>query len=889
MQPRDSKRIVTGEDLQNDEELELELELVRSRESRDGFLTTDIDTEHEGQAPQEVDEKSLELVSRSHFMLSLLPKDDLLDLPSITPSEKILIDRDQQRNQTMAYTELGSQENLLEQALLGQELFMIESINQGLATESVEEFDDDSWSISSGVDLEELERKREAALKQKRVFGEMVVCLEEVDAFNHQNPDADRVGSELDVTTITERKLKNPPGTPETGGAGQNSDVEEGNNRKKDNEWAVPVPSAIAKGDIELSPEEDELRAQLENEIRRLSLPGQESYIKTPSEMASEVTIPDTANSGEGGAYSTKSLYQKLLTTKIESPKRKFFAQVRIFNEFWNMAHPVCNQQGVRYWEVGLCDEDTAMEKSVFFWNELESRFDAKAKKVLETELKEEDEEILESLVKWGQPFDPTDMRYRDSKENEGEDEDEEDQEDVDTEDDSNNDDDDSDDQSKTDKSGNNRERDELTQLENKPDLYWKALKRREAERYFGDLKYYCPVTLADSKMLRKGSPKFACKYKDRVFYCADENSQLRFITNPKSFLPTAGPPMPPPPRICITGSPGCLQEEIAQELCSEFNVCYVNFRQRLHEILHARCEKEIGPEHTYKIVPKDETQRTLLETKPGDDLLYYEDEEDGEGGAWGGHVKFSFHQIPVTTALKERVLGLINIPSQELDGVQEQQGVQSSVLESLGLLAQHKIETVPLNAFERTERLTERRWEKLTLVETYIKAFIENGIQLPDVVLDQFVLPLWRDKPFTTAGFILVGFPNTDEDLEYMVRKNLIPEHMFVMECKPVVIRNRLIVPAVDRWHRQQNPSGKKQRRMTMRTQRAKMHMQGLLSAASGKKEVFPYQVEGRPEVDEFENETWTYNDAVSRDIARALRYFHFIYSAGLEKMKVS
>lgn len=90
---------------------------------------------------------------------------------------------------------------------------------------------------------------------------------------------------------------------------------------------------------------------------------------------------------------------------KIESPKRRFFIQIRLFDEFWNMALPVCNERGVNYVEIGMADETNAREKAIAFWDQLESRFELKARRISENELKEEDEEIHESLMKWGQPY----------------------------------------------------------------------------------------------------------------------------------------------------------------------------------------------------------------------------------------------------------------------------------------------------------------------------------------------------------------------------------------------------------------------------------------------------------------------------------------------------
>jgi hypothetical protein len=90
---------------------------------------------------------------------------------------------------------------------------------------------------------------------------------------------------------------------------------------------------------------------------------------------------------------------------KIESPKRRFFVQIRLFNEFWNMAVPVCNEQGVSFWEVGLIDEKNARDQALQIWEDLENRFTLKARKISENELKQEDEETQEALMKWGDSY----------------------------------------------------------------------------------------------------------------------------------------------------------------------------------------------------------------------------------------------------------------------------------------------------------------------------------------------------------------------------------------------------------------------------------------------------------------------------------------------------
>jgi hypothetical protein len=100
-----------------------------------------------------------------------------------------------------------------------------------------------------------------------------------------------------------------------------------------------------------------------------------------------------------------------------ESPKRRFFVQIRLFDEFWNMAIPVCNEQKVKFWEVGLIDQRNARDKATEYWDQLENRFTLKAKRITENELREEQEEIQESLMKWGAPYEHNNPKGIPSKE----------------------------------------------------------------------------------------------------------------------------------------------------------------------------------------------------------------------------------------------------------------------------------------------------------------------------------------------------------------------------------------------------------------------------------------------------------------------------------------
>jgi len=67
---------------------------------------------------------------------------------------------------------------------------------------------------------------------------------------------------------------------------------------------------------------------------------------------------------------------------KHPSPKRMFFSQIRQFDEFWNMAVPVCNEQRVRFWEVGVVKDKNARINALTYWDKLEARFAFRARKI---------------------------------------------------------------------------------------------------------------------------------------------------------------------------------------------------------------------------------------------------------------------------------------------------------------------------------------------------------------------------------------------------------------------------------------------------------------------------------------------------------------------------
>ncbi|XP_035707292.1 uncharacterized protein LOC118435390 [Folsomia candida] len=546
------------------------------------------------------------------------------------------------------------------------------------------------------------------------------------------------------------------------------------------------------------------------------------------------------------------------------------------------------------------------------------------ATRIYDTELREEDQAILEALMKWedldndNNPMGiPNWARFRNKKRS---------SDDKDDKDSENSEDEDSDEEKSVEEEmGEDQDfGDILTSLENKPDQYNNLLKKMDGERCFGDTKYYCPVTFVEENLLRKGSPQFAAKYRYRLYYCADEVTLQKFLNNPMNYLSEGEPHSPPPPRICITGSPGCGQEAVGLQLAKQYNICYINFRQRLHELTKARLGREVGPNKTGDIVTRYESEKLISKCKSGDDIIKRKNKNTTEVMNEDGEViSEQEEEVEEDTEYDEEEEEVAKVEGQELDDDDEDDDIARKItrdskltlhpvldetkseelkineaaLRSLGLLEAADLKTVPIGSVERTERLTERKWKKLTKIETYAQAFLENGIQLPDIVLDEYVLPLFKEAPFNQVGFIMVGFPNTDEDIAYLVKRNILPEAVFVMECEQLVIRNRLLRDAVDKWHIERNPTGRKKKRLSqihgnkiLPLSKSRMRI-ALGTAGSGDfhQTGFEYQSEGRPVIDEYEEETWTYNDTISSMITMALKHYHTIFSKDIRTMKMS
>ncbi|CAG7831407.1 unnamed protein product [Allacma fusca] len=570
-------------------------------------------------------------------------------------------------------------------------------------------------------------------------------------------------------------------------------------------------------------------KAALETETeteKETELEGEEDYIPTPSGLNTPSNF-----------ITRLECYGEVDCLEKESPlslRKAFLKQITTFNDFWNMVYPVLNEQKVNSWEVGTVDEDRSESVAKRFWGALEARFYLPPKPVTAGELEEDDQDVEESKLLWtGQAGDSRNVGEDEEIPGEAEDLSDEEAE------------------------VEERYGSKLRGMENNPDLFRRTLDEIESYRLFGDFKYFCPVTVYDLKMIRKGNSKYAVKFQDRLYYFVSKEASLRFIENPKKFLPPTAAKCIPPPRICITGAPACGQNEVGMNMSQKAGIYYVNFRDRLQEVIKSRLGANVGPYHTGVIVTEPDSlpgspQETGRESIPGEGYDDKRNEEDGED--WDAESEWRRQQ-------------------------NERNQMELLAMRSMGLLSKAEIASYPMDSIQRAENKAEETAKRdgMSNAEQYAKAFLECGTQLPSFVLDEFIPALWNDEPFKSKGFILVGFPNTAKDVQYLADRGCYPEKVYILECSKKTCRNRLIREAVHLWNSKKKSGDKRTK--------PKILYPHQYHPRRAEIEAHQY-LELQPD-DDVKIDIWCNNDKVCVRAGKVLYHYHYIFTQLLKNMK--
>jgi len=213
--------------------------------------------------------------------------------------------------------------------------------------------------------------------------------------------------------------------------------------------------------------------------------------------------------------------------------------------------------------------------------------------------------------------------------------------------------------------------------------------------------------------------------------------------------------------------------------------------------------------------------------------------------------------------------------------------------LKHLGIMDPVLMAHCPQTDLRGVEEIAKRDWNEVTNIEKGIKNFLQYGKQLPLEVLEVLLPMFWETEPFKSKGFILVGFPNTAADMDFLNHRNCLPETVFVLQCEAKTMHNRLIRKTVDDWFTQ-HPGEKSRIRNNLRgLPFKKLHtpLQDRKLTVEEKEKLMnePLPLEDSDDEDSLKAKDRLYKDtSVAAMISRNLHQWHRIYSKDLKQLKV-
>ena len=66
----------------------------------------------------------------------------------------------------------------------------------------------------------------------------------------------------------------------------------------------------------------------------------------------------------------------------------------------------------------------------------------------------------------------------------------------------------------------------------------------RSPKKQLGDTNFYCPVLLTEKGVLWPGDPECSAKFREKIYYFADDIAREKFLATPEAFLPKDRPPV---------------------------------------------------------------------------------------------------------------------------------------------------------------------------------------------------------------------------------------------------------------------------------------------------------------------------------------------------------
>ena len=294
-----------------------------------------------------------------------------------------------------------------------------------------------------------------------------------------------------------------------------------------------------------------------------------------------------------------------------------------------------------------------------------------------------------------------------------------------------------------------------------------------ETKKTFGDAADFCPVHLKEKGILWPGNPDIAAKYRERVYFFASEENRERFLADPTKFISENEPPKIPPLRICLVGPKGSGKTMQGRQIAQKLDLFYVNFREKLEEIMLLKLGKRIGPE--------------MKDSEEWDELI----KKDGEIEK----LVTELEKIPDPNAEEQN--------EEKEDGDQAREGGVESAAGS------------------------EKEEPQLNEVEQAIRDNLEmaDPTTLPNNVMEEILPPFWNEEPFKSSGFIMEGFPRTDSELRWMADMGFFPDNIVFLNIEQDDVTGRLLPERMDAWTKRREKA--KQQRKSVAEARKKQRLQ--------------------------------------------------------------
>ncbi|KAK1171736.1 adenylate kinase 9 [Acipenser oxyrinchus oxyrinchus] len=180
--------------------------------------------------------------------------------------------------------------------------------------------------------------------------------------------------------------------------------------------------------------------------------------------------------------------------------------------------------------------------------------------------------------------------------------------------------------------------------------------------------------------------------------------------------------------------------------------------------------------------------------------------------GKWLAN-KLSIFHIQFKEWLQERIMfktqKKIRPTDEEEQAIDEEEEVPQDLLD---MLAARGLELPAELKSEEKQEETPAEVE-LNDEEEAIRSYLSDNEALPPEVLDMIVPKWWEEEPFRSIGFILEGFPQNPEEVQYLVERSLFPDTFVIMELAVTDIIHRLLPPVLSKWQNKRNKKLEKQR----------------------------------------------------------------------------